>query len=228
MRIDRSISPCPQCHRADDVRPPTLNPDGDLEFVCSDRHAGMGPVVFLRLAQPDPSASSVPAAERGAVRILEPLKTDDLLEPMRACIQESDGWVEHGVLELRLRQHAPEIFARHVAEAGHIMFGPKRNTASGVRFAMALRRLAAAGQLESDVRRSTGEAWKQSTMIGFWRAVPEGVDAIANLASTTLTWADHCAAAGRSDDWTNADRAGLSSPSQRDADSGSSGGTSEE
>jgi hypothetical protein len=210
VKIDRSISPCPQCHRADDVLPPSLNPDGNLEFVCTDKHQGAGPVVFLRMTPSVREVNDSRSSSGGAgVKLVEPRITDDLLDPMRACIEPADGWVEYGVLEHRLRERAPEIFARHVAEAGHIMFGPKTSTASGVRFAMALRRLAAAGHLESQIRRSTGDAWKHDNIISFWRAVPEGPDAASTLTPNTLTWADYCARLGRSDAWTETDRAGL-------------------
>jgi hypothetical protein len=211
VKVDRSIQPCPECYRADDVRVPTLDPDGNLEFVCTDGHGGAGPVVFLR-----PARAAEPAARsRTAVVRVDERKTDDLLDPILACIGADDGWVEYGVVEHRLREVAPAIFARHVAEAGHIMFGPKSSTASGVRFAMALRRLADRGVLQGRIDASTGAAWKHDRIISFWRLVPESPDEAARQPTTVLTWAAYCAALGRSDDWTPADRSGLTSPSQQ-------------
>jgi len=202
-RPDRSIGACPACQRDDGQGPPVLNPDGNLDFTCTYDHGGRGPVVFTRITPDDTGRSS------GMTAVRDPdTKTDDLLEHLRGCIRAQDGWTEFGVIERRLQDLAPEVFARHVAEAGHRMFGPKSTTASGARVSTALSRLEAQGLLAHDERLSTGAAWKHSRAVSYWLLLPDGD------GSRTLTWVQYCIDMARSDGWTDADRAGLSNPLQ--------------
>ncbi|MFC7613477.1 hypothetical protein ACFQV2_07530 [Actinokineospora soli] len=56
----------------------------------------------------------------------------------------------------RLRTRYPELFAGHVADQGHSMFGTRAYTASSVRFGVALGRLERAGELVSEYGPATG------------------------------------------------------------------------
>ena len=133
--------------------------------------------------------------------------TADLLDPLRACFRDGDAWLEHGVVEHRLRQIAPAVFARHVAEVGHSMFGPASNSASK-RIAHALRSLRSRGEVHHFTGASTGRAWRGST-IGHWGLDP------SRPRTDVLSWARLRAQLGMSDDWTGADRVGLISPTQQ-------------
>jgi len=165
-------------------------------------HAGSGPHIFIRKTV-QPPAGGVVSQPRN-----EQTLTDDLLGPLQRCVLAADGWTEFGVIERRLQAIEPDIFARHVAERGHRMLGPKETTASGARVSTALTRLAAQGQhLTHREGRSTGAAWKHSALISYWLVT--GGD-----TTKTLTWQQYCTDTGRSDDWTDADRAGLVSPAQ--------------
>jgi hypothetical protein len=192
------------------VSPPRLNGEGELEFLCADDHQGAGPVVFF--------GGTSTCAQEGAPRDantpeMERL-TDDLMDPMLTCFEEFDGWVEYGVIEHRLREVAPAIFARHVAESGHVMLGPSRETASKNRFGRALRRLCSQGHLEVRMQSSTGAAWQHDRMISYWRRLPihQGTD--VQQSDSVLTWAHYCAAIGREDHWIDSDRVGLVGPAK--------------
>jgi hypothetical protein len=194
------------CFRDDGQAPPTVNPDGNLVFTCMNSHDGTGPYVFIRPTLPDqtPKASG-PSILRSTATL-----TDDLLKPLGHCVHAEDGWTEFGVIERRLQALAPDVFARHVADSGHSMFGLSTGsgTASGNRVSTALSRLAAQGHLINREGHSTGIAWKHSALISYWLVQPDG------QADKTLTWEQHCKDTGRSDAWTDADRAGLTSPAQ--------------
>jgi hypothetical protein len=64
--------------------------------------------------------------------------------------------VEYGIVEHRLRTRFPDLFAAHVADQGHSMFGSRAYTASSVRFGVTLGRLERMGDL--DQRRPTRPA----------------------------------------------------------------------
>ncbi|WP_432514280.1 hypothetical protein [Kineococcus sp. SYSU DK001] len=132
--------------------------------------------------------------------------TADLVDPLRACFRDGEGWLEYGVVEHRLREVAPAVFARHVAEAGHSMFGPTGNSASR-RIAHALRSLRAGGEVHHFIGASTGRAWRGNP-ISHWSLDP------SRPRTDVLSWARLRAQLGTSDDWTAADRAGLASPGQ--------------
>ena len=202
--LDRSIRMCPKCFKDDAQLPPTLNPDGDLVFCCTRDHDGAGPHVFIRETTPAQLTNThTPSVPKPTETL-----TDDLLEPLGHCVLAEDGWTEFGVIERRLQALAPDVFARHVAESGHRMFGPKRSTASGNRVSTALSRLAAQGYLTNREDHSTGAAWKHSPLVSYWLARPDGDQA------KTLTWERYCQDTKRSDAWTDADRAGLTSLAQ--------------
>jgi hypothetical protein len=204
--LDRSIRACEKCQMDDGQSPPRLNADGNLVFLCSHAHGGDGPFEFIRITPPD----ELPPARKAASTKPKPAKgiTDDLLEPLRHCIFREDGWTEYGVVEHRLHKLAPELFARHVADRGHHMFGEKPLTASRVRFSKALERLEDEGLLRHKVADSTGAAWSHSPKVSYWMI------AIGADARKTTKWAQFCKETGRSDDWTDEDRAGLTSPTQ--------------
>lgn len=84
--------------------------------------------------------------------------TDELLEPLSQCVLAEDPFVEYGIVEHRLRTRFPDLFAAHVAEQGHSMFGPRPYTASSVRFGVALGRLERLGELISEYGPAIG-AW---------------------------------------------------------------------
>lgn len=199
--VNPGILTCPVCFRADEVSYPTPAPDGGWELECSAAHDGDGPYAFV--------VEPVLGRAGGRMHSVPTGITDDLLQPLQACFRAEDGWLEYGVIEYRLRQLAPEVFARHVREAGHRMFGPKTNTAS-CRISMALRRLRSQGHLDSYISGSTGAAW-DGNPISYWSRTPDAARARA------LTWTQFCRVSGRTDDWDDTDRRGLDSPSQAPA-----------
>lgn len=77
---------------------------------------------------------------------------------MSSCIHPEDPFVEYGIVEYRFRQAYPDLFRAHVRERGHILLGPAKFTASGLRFGVALGRLAQAGELLSHYGPAPG-AW---------------------------------------------------------------------
>jgi hypothetical protein len=182
----RVILTCPRCFRSDDVSYERL-PDRVVEYTCSDEHDGAGPHRWF--ASLDDVASHDEA---------EPGVTDELLDPLSACISDDDPWLEYGIVEYRFRERFPELFAAHVRDRGHRMFGD-RVTASAVRFASALGRLAERGELVKKYRPATG-AWAPQD-VTYWARPP--------APAGHLTWAEWCEREGRSAEWTDADRAGL-------------------
>lgn len=188
---------CPRCWHADEVTAVRAPDAAGFIYTCDfrDRHDDGQP----HLWQQDPESSE--RAWSGGEGVL-----DDLYDPLLAVFLLDDPFLEHGVVEARLRQTAPAVFARHVEEAGHVAFGAIRNTASN-RIAMALGVLRAQGRLADRRAPGTG-GWSYNQDIGFWRLAP------APLGTPLLTWADHCAALGRDSEFTDEDRLGLTSQRQ--------------
>lgn len=195
---------CTNCQSDAEMQLPMTTPDGGVVYTCLDGHGGTGPWVFTVYKAPVPekkvAAKKVKTAAAAPVTVAAPA-TSDLLDPLTACFEPGGPWLEYGVVEAKLREIAPAVFARHVAEAGHTMFGTTSGTASG-RIAMALGALRARRFIEAFTAPSTGEAWGGKP-ISHWcmdKRTPRG---------RILTWADYRAKQGLSDDWTDADREGL-------------------
>ncbi|WP_199443591.1 hypothetical protein [Umezawaea beigongshangensis] len=186
------IITCPKCFSADDVLPPRRLPDGLLQYRCINRqaHDESEWLTTSKALQP-------PSEVREGV-------TDDLLEPLEHCVSPDDPFLEYGIVEHRLRTRFPDLFAAHVAEQGHSMFGSRAYTASSVRFGVALSRLERTGTLVSQYGPTTG-AWRYNGQVTYWtRAVPS--------IQRRKTWAEYCAEIGRSPEWTDDDRHGLTIP----------------
>lgn len=188
------IITCPKCFSADDVLPPRRLPDRVLHYRCTnDKHGDHEWLTTLGHGQP--------SVERHNL-VRHDLVTDNLLEPLSQCVHDGEPFVEFGIVEHRLRQTFPDLFAAHVAEQGHSMFGSRTYTASSVRFGVALGRLERAGQLVSQYGPATG-AWRYNGQVTYW----------AKTATTDLrSWAEYCADHGRSPEWTDTDRLGLDHP----------------
>lgn len=193
---------CTNCQSDAMMQLPMNTPDGGVLHTCLDDHRGTGPWLFTVYPAPEPAKKT--AVAKTAARAQPPVSaavTRDLIDPLTGCFEAGGPWLEYGVVEARLREIAPEVFARHVAEAGHAMFGTTSATASG-RVAIALGALRARGFIEGFVGPSTGGAWGGKA-ISHWcmdKRTPRG---------RILTWADFRAAQGLSADWTDADREGL-------------------
>lgn len=193
----RLILTCPACFSADDVTAERA-PDGfGFLYTCANgrRHDDAHPAVWQ--ADPESDARSCVVGD-GVL--------GDLYEPLVAVLQPGEPFLEHGIIEARLRQTAWDVFARHVEEAGHVAFGDIRNTASN-RIGMALGQLRGRGIVVDKRLPGTG-AWSYNTDIGFWALAP------AEPGRPVRTWVDHAAATGRSPDFTNEDRLGLTSRRQ--------------
>lgn len=180
---------CPRCFSADDVAYRRL-PDRMVEYTCTGGHDGVGEHTWLT-SQLDAGWSA--EADHGV--------TDELLEPLLACVLPDEPFVEFGIVEYRLRLDRPDLFVAHVRERGHVMLAPGIATASSVRFATALGRLARSGDLVSRYGPATG-AWRYNSQVTYWARPP--------APSTQLSWADHCLQLGRSSQWTDEDRAMVS------------------
>jgi hypothetical protein len=180
---------CPRCFSADDVTYERL-PDHVVRFACTRNHDSYGPHVWMQTL----NAVAFPVDANAGV-------TDELLEPLSGCVESGEPWVEYGIVEYRFRQRHPELFAAHVRDRGHRMFSSHQVTASGVRFAAALSRLADRGELLKIYGPATG-AWAPQD-VTYWARPP------APSTTSRLTWAQWCLEHGRSPDWTDADRAGI-------------------
>ncbi len=191
------IVTCPRCFTADDVSA-VRSPEGPgFLYTCANvaGHVDRQQVTWSY----DPAAvERTWVAEAGVL--------DDLYDPLLAVLRPGDPYLEHGIIEERLRATAWDVFARHVDEAGHVAFGAIRNTASN-RIGMALGVLRSKGLLTDKRLPGTG-GWSFNPDIGFWALAPTGP------ATPVLTWAEHCALAGRSPDFTDDDRDGLTSQRQ--------------
>lgn len=188
---------CTNCQDDSQMQLPMSTPDGGVIYTCLDDHRGTGPWVFTVYPAVEPTRT----ARRTPARVENGGVTRDLLEPLTAVFAESGPWLEFGVVEARLRDLAPEVFAKHVREAGHTMFGPASHTASG-RLAMALSALRARGVVDGYIGQSTGKAWRGRT-ISYW--TKHGT----TPRTEVLSWVDHREQLGLSDDWNEADRSGL-------------------
>ncbi len=178
---------CPRCFQDDEVIPRRL-PDGAIEYVCSGTHQGSGPHTWR--------GSSDPAAGEMATEGI----TDELLEPLLACVVPGEPFAEYGVVEYRFRQQYPQLFRAHVRERGHVLTGKRLDTtASAVRFAMALSRQERSGLLLKRFGPATG-AWAYNQRISYWARPPRP-------SGKSLTWVAYCSQFGRPADWTDDDRA---------------------
>ncbi|MFC5063668.1 hypothetical protein [Actinomycetospora atypica] len=179
------IQTCPACYRADDVRWSRL-PEQMISYVCDDRHEGAGPHFWTAATG---SREPTETATAGV--------TADLLEPLFLCVHEGDPFVEYGVVEYRLRTDFPALFHTHVAERGHSISGHPAPTASSVRFAATLGRLADRGDLLKTWGPATG-AWRRNDRVTYW-ATP------STPPTPRLSWAEFCESIGRSAEWTTTD-----------------------
>jgi hypothetical protein len=186
------IITCPKCFSADDVLPPRRLPDHLLHYHCTNgrAHGDYEWITTREAVQP-------PGEVQDGV-------TDELLEPLNQCVLAGEPFVEYGIVEYRLRTRFPALFAVHVAEQGHAMFGSRAYTASSVRFGVALGRLERLGELVSEYGPATG-AWHYNGQVTYW-AKPESSD------RRRKSWAEHCVEIGRSPQWTDDDRLGLRTP----------------
>jgi hypothetical protein len=197
---------CPACGNASNLGRASFIPGGQLQFTCTGPHGDGFPRTFT--ITPRPPAAAPPArpgaagSARARQRPAEPVSAD-LVDPLRGCVHEADGWTEYGVIEHRLLQLVPAVLARHVADHGHIALGTSSagNSASNHRVIPALQRLRSEGLLHSRIAPATGQAWERSGGISYWSLDPH--------ATATLTWAGYCAAAGRTDSFSDGDRAAL-------------------
>ncbi|MFC5138414.1 hypothetical protein ACFPK1_09250 [Actinomycetospora rhizophila] len=183
------IQTCPSCFRADDVRWSRL-PEQMVSYVCDDPHGGAGPRTWTAVA------GSRRPTETDTAGV-----TDELLEPLFRCVRDGDPFVEYGVVEYRLRQEHPDLFLSHVTDRGHAILGHRQATASSVRFAAALGRLADRQALLKRPGPATG-AWSRNERVTYW-ARPPAPD------GPPVTWASFCESIGRSADWTADDVAEL-------------------
>lgn len=186
------IVTCPICFNADDVSYQRL-PDRQLAYLCRGRHESGRPAEWTR------SLTDVDARWMAAEGV-----TDDLLQPMLACLDPSDGLLEYGIVEYRLRERFPDIFLPHIADRGHVALGTTSATASAVRFGMALSRLARTGDLAFDFGPATG-AWSYNGKVSYWCRPPV-------TGRTRTTWVEWCQQNGRPTEWTDADRGFMRGP----------------
>lgn len=205
------IVTCPRCFSFDDVRPPRRLPDGRMEYACTGEHDGAGPYRWsTAAAAAEAPAGRTSTARRSGARApgasrtgpsAEDIAVDELLEPLLACVNAGEPFVEYGVVEYRFRLARPDLFVAHVRERGHLMLGARRGLASAstARFARALGRLERSGQLVMVKGPGTG-AWRHDQSIGYWARPPRPTGPL-------LTWSMFCATQGRSAEWTDADRA---------------------
>jgi hypothetical protein len=185
------IITCPKCFSAEDVQPPRRLPDHLLQYRCINPTHGDHEWFTTR------EAIQLPGDVQAEV-------TDELLEPLRRCVDPGDPFVEYGIVEYRLHTRFPDLFAAHVAQQGHTMFGSRAYTASSVRFGVALGRLERSGELVSEYGPATG-AWHYNSLVTYW-AKPATAD------RHRKTWSEYCADIGRSAEWTDEDRLGLRAP----------------
>lgn len=185
------IITCPKCFSADDVLPPRRLPDHLLHYRCTNEQHGEHEWLTTLDAVRPPSAT-------------HDLVTDDLLDPLIHCVHDGEPFVEYGIVEHRLRTGFPDLFASHVADQGHSMFGSRQYTASSVRFGVALGRLERSGELVSEYGPATG-AWHYNGQVTYWAKAGRPVQG-------RKTWAEYCTETGRSPEWTDEDRTGLHGP----------------
>lgn len=146
------------------------------------------------------------AAGKTATKTAPAVSTAELTAPLLAVLSDLPHvWIEHGVVEYRLRQAEPELFGRHVAEKGHATMngGTSGTTASGTRFATALLRLERDGSVTHYNAAPTGEAWEQDKLVGYWAVRPKP------SKDEVLTWEQYATETLERTDgaWTDEDRA---------------------
>ena len=203
------IVTCPRCFSFDDVRPPRRLPGGGFAYTCTGDHEGAGTHTWSTAPPAEASAARTAAARKAAPRTpgaprtrptTEDAAIDELLEPLLACVNAGEPFVEYGVVEYRFRLARPDLFVAHVRERGHLMLGGRRlASASTARFAKALGRLQSSGELVMVKGPGTG-AWRHDQAIGYWARPPRPTGPL-------LTWSMFCATKGRSPEWTDEDRA---------------------
>lgn len=149
------------------------------------------------------STSTRPAA---AVKTAPVTTAAELTAPLLAVLETlPTAWIEHGVIEYRLRMDRPDLFGRHIADAGHVLLragATNGTTASGLRFATALLRLEREGAVTHYNAAPTGAAWAQDKLVGYWARRPKPP------RDEVVTWEGYAVETlGRTDgDWTDQDR----------------------
>lgn len=192
-----TVAPCP-IHDSDAAVTSTVKGSARV-YRCAYSHDGSGPHLWQ---VPLTTMTAAKTTSTVADRV-----TDDLMEPLLDIVGSLPHvWIEYGVIEHELRLRYPSLFGRHVADSGHVALAPKTNTASGVRFAHALRRLHDAGNVAHYNGKPTGLAWKHDQLISFWArhpAPPSG--------SGPLSWQTYCHdnLERSTTDWTSEDRADI-------------------
>jgi hypothetical protein len=156
-------------------------------YLCDGVHEPRGP---HRWSAPLADATGAGAGTPDGV-------TDELLDPLLRCVRRGEPFVEYGIVEYRLRQERPDLFAAHVREAGHTMLAPAVSTASSVRFGVALGRLEREGDLLSMPGAATG-AWRYNGTVRYWARPP--------APTGLISWVDFCTHEGRPAEWTDEDR----------------------
>jgi len=179
------IMNCTKCFRADDVSYQHL-PDKMVQYVCSGPHEGSGEHTWIT------SLSSAMWSTEGENGV-----TDELLDPLLASVVPGEPFVEYGVVEHRFRLVNPDLFAAHIHDRGHSMLAPAQATASSVRFAATLGRLARNGELVSVYGPATG-AWSYNTRVTYWARPPAP-------SAPHVSWSAYCAGLNRTDAWTDED-----------------------
>jgi hypothetical protein len=206
------IVTCPRCFAYDDVLPPRRQPDGRIEYTCTGDHDGAGEHVWsiapavveapsTRTSTARKTAARKPGAAPQTRSSTEDAATEELLEPLLACVKSGEPFVEYGVVEYRFRLARPDLFVAHVRERGHVMLGARRGqaTTSTARFTKALGRLERSGELVMVKGPGTG-AWRHDQSIAYWARPPRP-------SGPLLTWSMYCATQGRTPEWTEEDRA---------------------
>jgi hypothetical protein len=210
----------PQCPTCGGTAAVTATTTGDtVTYRCAATYAHDDHQPrFWTVAKAQPRAARTPRAPRAprstsgaaartstrATAVATPAV--DLGAPLLAVIESLPAmWIEHGVIEYRLRVDHPDVFGRQVAEAGHVLLRPgatRGTTASGLRFATALMRLEQEAAVTHVNAPSTGAAWEQDKVVGYWARRPKPP------RDQVLTWEQYAVETlGRENgDWTDDDR----------------------
>jgi hypothetical protein len=113
---------------------------------------------------------------------------DPYFGPLLACVKVGEPFVEYGIIEWRLRQRVPALFADMIREHGHRQLNPiPTSKTSSAYLAQALGVLGAQGHLERVAGKATG-AWKYNGEVMYW-ALPPGPPTTNRL--TWAAFADH-------------------------------------
>lgn len=170
------IVTCPRCFAANDVTSRRL-PDHMVEYLCNGEH-GNGR---------DHSLIGTQWAARWTMDTDEGV-TDELLDPLLACLCASEPFVEYGVVEYRFRRARPDLFVAHVRERAHVMLAPAQATASSVRFA-ATGYPAAEYSWSTSMRSSQGESAAARAVLRFSSPEDNALEArAASLTGENLDW----------------------------------------